>query len=44
MELQPLGKFSANSKGVFKQNDVNNDVSQEGPQDHVSAFKGKVTT
>ena len=36
MELQPLGKFSANSKSVFKQNDVNKDVSQEGPQDHAS--------
>lgn len=43
MELQPLGKLSANSKSVFKQNDMNMDVSQEGPQDHASAFKGKLT-
>lgn len=43
MELQPLGKLGANSKSVFKQNDMNMDVSQEGPQDLASAFKGKLT-
>ena len=42
MELQPLGKLSANSKSVFKQNDVNMDVSQEGPRIMHLPLKGKL--